>query len=154
MLLTGDARKVIGRGGQAVFTFCAYHAFTKALVRSMETSSVSYGIFKTITLSDVSLSGLFILCRDFASNARLREKLAILWIITSASFILIFPTLASAMTGYSANSKAFIQSEGQLIPFSAFRLIRYVIHDGSRVGLYDPYFVNVNLNITEGNPLL
>lgn len=117
----------------------------------MEASAVSYRTFEAITLSDVSLSGLFILCRDFASNKGLRAKFAILWILLSASFILAFPTLMSAMTGYSANTRVFVKIDNQLIPFSEFRLIRYVIYDGWRVGLNGSYFITVNANISTGN---
>ena len=117
----------------------------------MEASPVSYRTFEAIALRDVSLSSIFMLCRDFAFNRGLRAKLALLWIIISALFILAFPTLMSAMTGYSANSQAFVKGkDSQLIPFSEFRLINFIIYDGWRVGLTGSYLVTLNPNGTTG----
>jgi len=46
------------------------------------------------------------------------------------------------MTGYQQNTKAFIRVEnGQLLPFSAFNPIAFIIHDGDRVNLTKDYHV-------------
>lgn len=51
-------------------------------------------------------------------------------------FILCFPTLGSAMTGYVANNDAYVQgSDGMLIPFDGFEVVGYVIHDGWRIAM-------------------
>lgn len=139
--------QVVGRGGQAVLAFLAYRAFTKALVRHMETSSVSYEVFEMVTLRDITLSDLFTLCRDFAFNRNSGRNLLLLWIVISASFILAFPSLASAMTGYNVNTQAFVKGySGQLIDFSDFKRVQGVIYDGWRVGLGGSYLITTDIS--------
>ncbi|OTA92704.1 hypothetical protein M434DRAFT_396267 [Hypoxylon sp. CO27-5] len=76
------------------------------------------------------------LIKDFFSYQRLNSTVAMIFMITTVTFTLVFPTLASAMTGYTPVNKAFIQNEdGNLIPFSDFHILAYVIHDGYRVNL-------------------
>jgi hypothetical protein len=60
-----------------------------------------------------------------------------IWIILSTAFVVSFPTIASAMTGYSSNSKAYVQDvNGNLIPWnSSIPQLSFVIHDGQRVNL-------------------
>lgn len=49
-------------------------------------------------------------------------------------FILAFPTLASAMTGYDSNVSSFLPDyNGSYIPFNNFSRVLYVIHDGWRL---------------------
>lgn len=67
----------------------------------MERSAVSFGTFESITLRDSSLYSLVTLISDFRSNAGLRAKLSMSWIILASTYVLGFPTLMSAMSGYS-----------------------------------------------------
>lgn len=58
------------------------------------------------------------------------------FIVGTMIFIWAFPTLGSAMTAYSTNVKAFVNStDGILVPFNSFRQVLYVIHDGQRINL-------------------
>jgi hypothetical protein len=152
MLLT-DIHQIVGRCGQAILAFFSHQVFTKALLRSMETSQVSYDTFGAITLRDISLSGFFSLCRDLSFKRSLRTNLALLWIVISASFILVFPTLAGAMTGYNINTQALVEGEdGQLIVFSEFQLVLAIIYDGWRVGRTGPYLITKNFTFYPGKP--
>ena len=50
-------------------------------------------------------------------------------------FILAFPTLMSAMSGYDSNVVSRVQDgEDNLVPFDKYVRVLYVIHDGWRVG--------------------
>jgi hypothetical protein len=86
--------------------------------------------------------------------------------ILAMSYVLIFPTLMSAMTGYSgtfwhegrlpklltrwlmfysllATSKPYIRApDGSQVEWSSFRLVNFIIYDGWRVGLTGSYLVN------------
>ncbi|KAM7215732.1 hypothetical protein V8F06_008842 [Rhypophila decipiens] len=76
--------------------------------------------------------------QDAVVKAERRSKLTAIFIILSMLFIIAFPTLASAMTGYRPNAKAFVvDNTGVLIPFESLSLAAYVIHDGSRIGFKD-----------------
>lgn len=58
------------------------------------------------------------------------------FMILTMIFVLAFPTLASAMTGYSTNNQAMVKTdEVKQVLFSKFESARYVIHDGNRVNL-------------------
>jgi hypothetical protein len=115
--------------------------YTKALLRLMECNPVSYGTFKAITLQNGSMSALYILSRDCLSNQGLRAKATVVWMVVSGAFAIAFPTFVSAMTGYSSNIQAFVTIGSNLVPYSDFRPVRYIIHDGERVGLSADYIV-------------
>ena len=79
--------------------------------------------------------------RDFLSNYGLRAKATVVWMIFSASFAIAFPTLVSAMTGYSSNIQGFVTIDDNLVPFADFQVVKYIIHDGRRIGLSADYVV-------------
>ena len=57
-------------------------------------------------------------------------------------YVLVFPTLLSAMSGYDGTVRAFIpDSDKRFIPFEFFQTVFYVVHDGQRVNKTDEYLV-------------
>lgn len=139
-----------------------YRVFTKCLTRMMERSPVSLETFESVTLQNSSGRALVNLIRDYSTNGGARAKLSVSWMILSLSYVLGFPTLMSAMTGYSgtpwhsqgpdgkatncgsvlATSQPYIQTpDGSQVQWSSFRLANYIIHDGWRVGLTGDYIV-------------
>jgi hypothetical protein len=68
--------------------------------------------------------------RDFFLNQGRRAKATVLWMTVSAAFAVAFPTMASAMTGYSSTVEAVVTVDGTFIPFLDFQMVRYVIHGG------------------------
>lgn len=126
---------VVGRGGQGILVAICFLVYGKALVRSMESTSVTFGTYEAITLQSGSITGSLKLARDLFKNPTLRAKFLIFWIILSALFVLLFPTMASAMSGYAANIDAYILTDtGDMAPYSKFNILRYVIHDAERLG--------------------
>ena len=64
-------------------------------------------------------------------------------------FIVAFPTLMSAMSGYDSNVASRIQDrDGNLISFRDFERPIYVVHDGSRVNLTDDYLITAQYDGT------
>lgn len=62
--------------------------------------------------------------------------------IITMVFVMVFPTLTGAMTGYTANNEAVIKfGNGTQTPFGNFRQLVAIIHDGGRVNLTDDYMV-------------
>lgn len=143
-----------------------YRAFTKCLTRMMERSPASFKTFESITLQNSSVWALGNLIKDYSTNSGVRAKLSVSWMILALSYVLGFPTLMSAMTGYSgtswllpspqwppqpkatnygsvpATSQPYIQTpDGSQVHWSSFRLVNYIIHDGWRVGLTGDYIV-------------
>lgn len=65
------------------------------------------------------------------------------FMVLTMIFAMIFPTFAGAMTGYSANTNAYINAtDANYVPFKAFDYALYTIHDGYRVNLTDDYIVS------------
>ena len=119
----------------------------------MERTPVTYKTFWTIFINrEPSTPSVLCLIRDFAFRRKLASKTAMAFMIASMIFVLGFPTLASAMTGYKVKTKAYVQAQNQqFIPFSEFSPVWYVIHDGSRINLTDEYMVTaVNLTADSG----
>jgi hypothetical protein len=143
-----------------------YRVFTKCLTRMMERSPVSFETFESVTLQNSSVLALVNLIKGYSTNSGARAKLSVSWMILALSYVLGFPTLMSAMTGYSgtywhsqrpygfpspqatncrpvlATSQPYIQTpDGNQVQWSSFRLVNYIIHDGWRVGLTGDYIV-------------
>lgn len=126
---------VVGRGGQGILVAICFLVYGKALVRSMESTSVSFGTYEAIALQSGSITACLKLARDLFKNPTIRARFMIFWIILSALFVLLFPTMAGAMSGYAANINAYVVTDdGSLVQYSKFTLIRYIIHDADRLG--------------------
>jgi len=107
----------------------------------MDRTPITYDTFWTFFVrDDASFLATVRLVWDFCTRRSLRSRVAMVFIILSMSFVLAFPTMASAMTGYTANSASFVPDHsGNLISFSQFQPLVYVIHDGWRIGLTGDY---------------
>lgn len=140
--------QVVGRGGQAILTLVSWHVFAKYVTTSMQVAPVTFNTFRSIFMQrESSLDGLVKLLRDFTRWRGLHSKVAMVFMITSMVFVLAFPTLASAMTGYSGNVQPFVgEADKAYLPFNSFQPLYYVIHDGDRVGKTKEY------NITDPDP--
>lgn len=103
----------------------------------MMTDPITYQTFWTVFMEDgPSLWSILHTFRDFTRLRSLRSKPIMFFMILTMTFVLAFPTLASAMTGYSANNQAVVKTtDVAQVLFSQFQRARYVIHDGDRVGL-------------------
>lgn len=106
---------------------------------SMEHHSVPLGTFEAIALQDSTFFALYKQIRNFFSIKGWRHQLRVLWIILSTLFIVAFPTLVGAMTGYAPVTDPFVEGkDGQLVPLTSYRQVRYIVHDADRVGLNKP----------------
>ena len=132
---------MVGRGGQAIVAFFSWKAFSAYVRSAMETTPITYGTFFTIFLEgDASFRSTIRIIRDFVARKGLRSKVAMMCIVLNMIYMLAFPTLAGAMTGYTPASGAFVtDTEQNMIPFSSFVNVAYVIHDGPRVNLTKDY---------------
>ena len=136
--------QLVGRGGQALIAYISWRIFAKYVTTSMQVTPVTFGTYRTVFLPN---GGLFLAIlstiRDFATRHGLHSKIAMIFMIYTMTFTFIYPTLASAMTGYSANVEAFINSTaGEYVPFGSFGFAYFVIHDGWRIdGLQGDHIV-------------
>ncbi|KAK4159999.1 hypothetical protein QBC43DRAFT_373433 [Cladorrhinum sp. PSN259] len=128
---------VVGRGGQAVIGYISWVVLSKFVAVSIQQSPISYTTFWGVFLRQEStLMGVYRLLADRTFYRALRSKIAIVFAVTSLVFVVAFPTLADAMTGYAPTTDAFIpQKSGDqlLVPYRLFEKVAYIIHDGWRV---------------------
>jgi len=79
---------------------------------------------------------------DFTFNRALNSIAAISFILATMVFILVFPTLASAMSGYTPGINAFVISEYKtLVPLSDFVPLAFIIHDGQRINRSNDFLI-------------
>ncbi|KAK2010430.1 hypothetical protein LZ32DRAFT_630193 [Colletotrichum eremochloae] len=128
---------VFGRGGQALLATISWRVFADYTTVSMQARPVTYQTFQTIFLQDQpGIYSTFYLARDFVRSRGLQSRVMMTIMVFVATFLLLFPTLGSAMTGYSANNDAYIKGyDGTLIPFDDFRVSGYIIHDAQRINM-------------------
>ncbi|KAF2020102.1 hypothetical protein BU24DRAFT_477246 [Aaosphaeria arxii CBS 175.79] len=135
---------IVGRGGQALLALCSWRVFALYVTTSMEVKPVTYGSFGSIFIQfGPSVSSIGGLVRDFTFRKSLHSKIAMIFIIASMAFILSFPTLASAMTGYTGFVKSYVPDPqtGNFIRFDQLRPVAYIIHDGERIKQNETFFV-------------
>jgi hypothetical protein len=132
----------------------SWREFRKYLTICMESEPVTYQLFRTIFIeNDASVLSTARTIKSFLCQRRLRSKVAMTFMIATMLLILAFPTLMSAMSGYDSNvSSRILDRENNLIAFSSFHRVLYVIHDGWRINLTGDHWITEN--ITTGRPLV
>lgn len=143
LLLSTKISQVFGRGGQALLAMVSWSVFVKYVTTSMEVMPVTFATYRTIFLQDQApIFAIPRLIRDFSTRLALHSRFAMTFMIISMIFIWAFPTLGSAMTGYSSNVKPFVpDAENNLISFGKFSHHLYTIHDGKRINQSNEYMV-------------
>lgn len=133
--------------GQAFLVYLSWKAFSVYIMASMSGPDhaypVSYDVFWAFFMSrEIGFTGIIDIIRDFVHGKSLKSKAHRVLIVLILLFVMVWPTVASAMTGYDTNKSAFIKTiDGVLVPFSHFTPVLYVIHDGERVGLRNGHIV-------------
>ncbi|KAI0182319.1 hypothetical protein EV127DRAFT_355165 [Xylaria flabelliformis] len=134
---------VVGRIGQGILAFFSWRTFADYATVSMETKPMTYNAFTTLFMeSGPSLTSIYQLLRDFVVYRRLRSKASTAWVILSMLFVLVWPTLVAAMSGYTPKSGPYVKDVSEsFVPYNEFRLLSYIIHDGERINLTSDYHV-------------
>lgn len=109
----------------------------------MNVRPITYQMFRSVFLqNDISLPSAYGITKGFLCQQPLRSNVAMAFMITTMGFIIAFPTLASAMSGYDANVGSYIPDYDQnFVPFSNFSQLLYVIHDGWRINETGKFWV-------------
>jgi hypothetical protein len=72
--------------------------------------------------------------QEFSKYRPLESVIAMTWMILDATFVVAFPTLVSAMSGYKTSNEAFLRDdEGNYMAFSRLYQVDYIIQDSSRL---------------------
>lgn len=142
---------VVGRGGQLGLAWVNYRVFNEWLVGWMERQGVGWRIYAGAAFETTGLGTLGIWGKEmFASgNGAGRKRwwkrwLAMVSMFLSTFYVLSFPTLIAAMTGYIATSEPYLEDlDGNLIAFEKIDPVIYVIDDAARIGFEKPLVVGL-----------
>ncbi|KAH8730780.1 hypothetical protein GQ44DRAFT_605883 [Phaeosphaeriaceae sp. PMI808] len=134
----------VGRGGQALLAVISWRVFAKYVTTSIAVTPVTFSTFRTVFLhNEATIGSISQFIGDFSRRHGLRSKAAMVFMIVTMMFILAFPTFGGAMTGYKGNVESFVQDRsGNLLPFTSFKYVHYIIHDGDRIGKGQRYMVS------------
>lgn len=79
---------------------------------------------------------MYALIKDLRLFTQLPSRTVKAFMTATLTLIIVFPTLISAMTGYTPKSAAFVRelNGNAFIKFSDFSVVAYIVHDGWRIG--------------------
>ncbi|EOA90293.1 uncharacterized protein SETTUDRAFT_146002 [Exserohilum turcica Et28A] len=99
----------------------------------------SYKLYAAMAFETTTMGTLGVLAKEFLAFGektwgRLFRRLAILSMLLSTFYVLAFPTLMAAMTGYITTYEPYVQSyDYNLIEWYKVRCVRYIVHDAGRL---------------------
>ena len=127
---------VIGQGGRLLMAWAAYRVFMDALVSLMETTSVSYDAYSTLVFDTTSLLSTWKATKALVKSTSWRSRAFMFWFCLASFYILSFPTLMGAATGYvNPSSPAYNSGEGSLVTASAENLTTCItLINGEMIG--------------------
>jgi hypothetical protein len=142
---------VVGRGGQVGLAWVNYRVFNAWIVGYMERHGVGWKVFGVLAFETTTVQALGVLGKEALAAARGQgigwvkwsiRWLAVVSMFLSTLYVLSFPTLVAAMTGYIAKSEAYVaDGEENLVAWAKVDTVRFVVEDGDRVpkrfGKYD-----------------
>lgn len=130
---------LIGRGGQMLLAWVNYRVFNEWILYHMEMHLTSYKMYTAVAFQTTSLSTLGVLAKEwlaFGENnwRRFFRWLTLLCMMLSTLYVLSFPTLMGALTGYITTYEAYIEdTSSNLIKFSEFSPVKWIVWDAERV---------------------
>ena len=127
---------VIGQGGRLLMAWAAYRVFMDALVSLMETTSVSYDVYSTLVFDTTSLLSTWRATKALIKSRSWRSRVFMFWFCLASFYILSFPTLMGAATGYvNPSSPAYSMDDGSLVTASAKNLTSCItLVNGEMIG--------------------
>ncbi|KAH6883201.1 hypothetical protein BKA58DRAFT_417013 [Alternaria rosae] len=141
---------IIGRGGQLLLAWANYRVFNEWLVYHMEMHHTSYKLYAALAFETTTMATFGVLGKEFLAYGagtwkRFFRWLAILSMLLSTLYVIAFPTLMAAMTGYITTYKPYIEDiDGNLMEWSKAKDVAYIIEDADRVGLKAPLVVTAD----------
>lgn len=91
-----------GRGVQIIMMWITYKILAESLVWVMETRPISFNLFVSGTLAPVEIATLGPLSSFALSKTNIHHKCLAVWLSLAILWVIIFPTIMGAMTGYIA----------------------------------------------------
>ena len=125
---------VIGQGGRLLMAWAAYRVFMDALVSLMESTSVSYDVYSSLVFDTTSLLSTWKATKALVKSASWRSRIFMFWFCLASFYILSFPTLMGAATGYvNPSNPGYSMDDGSFVMASDSDLtscITLYVHSG------------------------
>ncbi len=133
----------VGQGGRFLLAWISHGILMDALTRLMESSPVSYQLYATLVFETTSIFAAWGSLKGLVRSKGWRARVIMAWSAIAIAYVLAFPTLMGAATGYVNPSKTnFRMPDGVLEPLTSSKIVTcFLIADGSRVGLEDGQLV-------------
>ena len=131
---------IIGRGLQMLLAWVNYCVFNEWLVYHMEMHLTSYKMYAAVAFETTTMGTLGVLGKEFLAFGKGTWKrffrwLAVLSMFLSTLYVLSFPTLMAAMTGYITTYEPYVEDyQHNLIEWSQIKQVLHVIEDAVRLG--------------------
>ncbi|KAL8831198.1 MAG: hypothetical protein Q9170_005399 [Blastenia crenularia] len=107
---------LVGQGGRFLLAAISYIIVTDALLRSMETTPVSYKLYSSLVFSSTSLAAAWHSIKAISTTKGWRAKTYFVWCALAMIYVLAFPTLIESATGYvSPSSAGFNIANGTMV---------------------------------------
>ena len=134
---------VIGQGGRLLLAWISYGVFMDGLTRLMETSAVSYQLYAFIVVETSSLTSIWCSLKAVSTGHGWRGRAFLAWFGLATLYILAYPTLMSAATGYLTPSdiRYRVLSDTLISPDSHDLTACVQIHNAPAIGLDEGYIV-------------
>ena len=135
---------VVGQGGRCLMAWISYRVFMDSLVALMEKAAVTYDMYTSIAFSTTSLWALWESLKALFRLKGIRAKLFMLWFALAVTYVLAFPTLMGAATGYvNPSTTSYNMGNGTWAPVDTLKLFHCAnVTKGSLIGLKDGEIVN------------
>ena len=152
---------IVGQGGRLLLASISYIVFMDGLTRLLETSAVSYQLYATIVFDNCSLQSTWTSLNAIFTGHGWRGRAFLAWFFAASIYVLAFPALISAATGYVTPSTLGIRLSDQTIfPSTSKEIVNCynLLHGAnSRIGLKEtlvsgPPILNLDVNfMTSGD---
>ncbi|KAJ4351316.1 uncharacterized protein N0V89_006655 [Didymosphaeria variabile] len=131
---------LVGRGGQMLLAWVNYRVFNEWLLYHMELHRTSYKMYTSVAFQTTTLGTLGVLAKEWLAFGetnwrRFFRWLAMLCMVLGTLYVLAFPTLMAAMTGYITTYEPYVEDERRnLVAWSEVRRVEYIVQDSQRLG--------------------
>lgn len=136
---------IVGRGGQMCLVWVNWRVFNEWLVFHLERYATSYRMYTAAALETTSLTSLGVLAKEFLcfgekNWGRFFRWLAMFSMFISTLYVLAFPTLMAAMTGYITTYEPYVEDYSRnLIEWEKVDEVVRSIEGGESIGFDEDY---------------
>lgn len=118
----------VGQGGRLLLAWISYIVFMDGLTRLLENSSVSYQLYATMVFDTTSLLSTWSTLNAIFTGHGWRGRAFLAWFFVASIYVLGFPAMMSAATGYVSPSTSGFQLPNNTFVSSASREIVYCLN--------------------------